>query len=291
MNYDELKDIIAALAAVQSQIEVGEAEHGFGERVTSLTMAADVNEQARFKGKDVTEADFFTFLESEMKKVDEFADSKVKELLKRIEVVEKKAKVGTESAKVPVERREGVRREATEIGDAFLRVEKFANLNFLAFHKILKKHDKSLPIPCRRFYIARLHDQRWMKRDYSKIFVRLSEIHSRLRDEVKGDDAGEAGQAFVRSTTKYWVRTEDISRVKHLILQQLPVFQHDLDALSGDSQLTNSVYFDNSQMELYHGRLDKTPRAIAVRFRWYATMEPHLVFVGRKARHDAWKGR
>jgi SPX domain protein involved in polyphosphate accumulation len=34
-----------------------------------------------------------------------------------------------------------------------------------------------------------------------------------------------------------------------------------------DSQLINSVYLDNSSMELYHGRLDKRPNAIAIRIR------------------------
>jgi hypothetical protein len=37
---------------------------------------------------------------------------------------------------------------------------------------------------------------------------------------------------------------------------------------AGDSQLVNSVYFDNRQMQLYHGRMDKTPGAIALRLRW-----------------------
>lgn len=35
-----------------------------------------------------------------------------------------------------------------------------------------------------------------------------------------------------------------------------------------DSQLINSVYLDNSSMELYHGRLDKRPNAIAIRIRY-----------------------
>lgn len=37
---------------------------------------------------------------------------------------------------------------------------------------------------------------------------------------------------------------------------------------SGDAQLVNSVYFDNDSLELYHGRLDKKPGAIALRIRW-----------------------
>ena len=39
---------------------------------------------------------------------------------------------------------------------------------------------------------------------------------------------------------------------------------------AGDAQLVNSVYLDNSSLELYHGRLDKRPNAIAVRIRWVA---------------------
>ena len=39
---------------------------------------------------------------------------------------------------------------------------------------------------------------------------------------------------------------------------------------ASDSQLVNSVYFDNRQMQLYHGRMDKTPGAIALRLRWSA---------------------
>jgi SPX domain protein involved in polyphosphate accumulation len=74
-------------------------------------------------------------------------------------------------------------------------------------------------------------------------------------------------QGFVRSTTKYWVRAEDVSVVKYHILQHLPVFQHDKDNFAGDAQLINSVYFDNENLELYHGRLDKKPNAIAVRIR------------------------
>ena len=136
-----------------------------------------------------------------------------------------------------------------------------------------------------------LHQQKWIKSDFSKTFVRLSKAHQTLRgDEVPEDQelATEVGYValssisclapsltppphththtyththkytrthqFVRKTTKYWIRTSDISRLKHTVLQHLPVFQINLDALSGDSQLTNSVYLDNDRMELYHGR-------------------------------------
>ena len=37
-------------------------------------------------------------------------------------------------------------------------------MNYMGFHKILKKHDKMLPhAPCRQFYIAHLHQQPWVQ--------------------------------------------------------------------------------------------------------------------------------
>jgi SPX domain protein involved in polyphosphate accumulation len=57
-----------------------------------------------------------------------------------------------------------------------------------------------------------------------------------------------------------------------------------------DSQFTNSVYLDNDQLELYHGRLDKTPGAIALRLRWYGSEDPDTVFVERKTHSEKWAG-
>lgn len=52
-----------------------------------------------------------------------------------------------------------------------------------------------------------------------------------------------------------------------------------------DWQLINSVYLDNDSMELYHGRLDKKPEAIALRLRWYGPV-PKVVFVERKTHRE-----
>ena len=52
----------------------------------------------------------------------------------------------------------------------------------------------------------------------------------------------------------------------------------------------NSVYLDNDQLELYHGRLDKTPGAIALRLRWYGAGDPQLVFCERKTHREKWTG-
>ena len=44
------------------------------------------------------------------------------------------------------------------------RERRYVNLNYMGFHKILKKHDKMLPhTPCRQFYISHLHNQPWVQ--------------------------------------------------------------------------------------------------------------------------------
>ncbi|RYH21545.1 VTC domain-containing protein [archaeon] len=171
-----------------------------------------------------------------------------------------------------------------------VRLEKFVNLNFTGFHKILKKHDRRLPNPCRAFYTARLHDQSWVRGDYSDVIVSMSRVYSKLRGDEEKEGNDNERQDFVRSTRKYWVHTEDISEIKYTVLQHLPVFLQKTMAGETDSQLVNSVYLDNYSMELYHGRLEKSPGAIALRFRWYGTGTPDVVFVERKTHRDSWAG-
>ena len=71
------------------------------------------------------------------------------------------------------------------IGHDFLILEKYVNLNFTGFHKILKKHDKNLPNPCKSFYVARMHQQGWVRGDYSDIVVQLSSIYSSIRGDKR----------------------------------------------------------------------------------------------------------
>jgi SPX domain protein involved in polyphosphate accumulation len=161
------------------------------------------------------------------------------------------------------------------------------------FHKATKKWDKNVPhAPCSQFYVAHLHGMPWVQGNYSTLLVQLSQIYSVLRGDTSGTRNDDSAQGFVRSTTKYWVRHADVSAVKHAILQHLPVFVFagEGNEEAGDSQLINSAYFDNSSLELYHGRLDKRPGAIAVRIRWYGEGAPKLCFVERKTHRESWKG-
>jgi SPX domain protein involved in polyphosphate accumulation len=266
--------------------------------VVSLTTPPQTNAQGLAQESDgITEETFLKALDAEMAKVEAFTLKKVTELREKIRSTESNIRVSSEdttnNSSSPLDKdMDGLLEQAEVIAKDFLNLEKYVNINFMGFHKILKKHDKHLPNnPCKAFYVNRMHAQAWVRGDYSDLVVRLSHIYSSLRkDETVKEPGDEANQSFLRSTTKYWIKTEDVSRVKYHILKHLPLFLQKTAKGDSDSQFTNSVYLDNSALELYHGRLDKTPGAIALRLRWYGVGDPKIVFVERKTHNEKWTG-
>ena len=136
--------------------------------------------------------------------------------------------------------------------------------------------------------------------NYDHLIVKLSKLFDLVRTRghpIEGDaSAGGSQNAFVRSTTKYWVHHENIVPLKLAIMKHLPVLGRSLFLLEmdthfrfsgyeeadngivvfdpnkefsiADSAIT-SIYFDNEDLELYLGRLEKTEGAEAIRMRWY----------------------
>jgi SPX domain protein involved in polyphosphate accumulation len=253
-----------------------------GNRQVSLTTPPQTNAQGLAQSSSgVTEEAFLKLLDTEMAKVEKFTLKKVTELRTKLAAAEEALRLN----------RPDTLQLTDEIAEHFLQLEKYVNINFMGFHKILKKHDKWLPNnPCKVFYVNRMHAQAWVRGDYSDVVVRMSQIYAALRQDQVVKESDDAAQSFLRSTTKYWVKTEDVSRVKYAILRHLPVFLQKTSTGESDSQFTNSVYLDNDQLELYHGRLDKTPGAIALRLRWYGVGDPKLVFVERKTHNEKWTG-
>ena len=200
----------------------------------------------------VTEEDFYACIDAELHKVESFTLQRVTLLRSEISGIEKA--VG--SIDLTPEEIERARGMADAVAGSFLTLEKYVNINFMGFHKILKKHDKNSPLQaCKQFYINRMHNQAWVRGDYSDIVVRLSTIYSTLRDDHVAEENKNAAQAFIRQTTRYWVRTEDVSKVKYAVLKHLPVFLQKTSTGESDSQFTNSVYFDNDQLGEFQNKL------------------------------------
>ena len=119
-----------------------------------------------------------------------------------------------------------------------------------------------------------LEQHPFYRMNYDHLILKLSKLFDLVRHRghpVQGDSsAGGSQNAFVRSTTKYWVHDENLVPLKLAIMKHLPVLVFDANKewQQADSAIT-SIYFDNEDLELYLGRLEKTEGAEAIRMRWY----------------------
>lgn len=288
LDYDALKSIIKILEDKVDSNPIDDSASIVAMTVPSQPDAMGMPKEGNLKTRDTQEA-FFQKIEQEMKKIHDFMKEKVQNMRELLKEIETKTKADKKNISESDE--EELRAKVKKAGDDFLKLEKYANVNFTAFNKILKKHDRRLPNPCKKFYMARLNEQSWVAGDHSDIIVKMSSIYSLLRGDADIKEEETAKQDFVRSTRKYWVKKEDILMVKYIVLQNLPVFLQK-NTMSGecDSQLVNSIYLDNTIMELYQGRLLKTDGAIALRMRWYGTGTPETIFVERKTHRDRFTG-
>ena len=89
---------------------------------------------------------------------------------------------------IPEEDHAALKQKVEIVGENFLKLEKYVNLNVTGFHKILKKHDRRLPNPCKAFYTRRLHDQSWVRGDYSDVIVAMSRVYSILRHDEQVEE-------------------------------------------------------------------------------------------------------
>ncbi|CEL55103.1 Vacuolar transporter chaperone 4 OS=Schizosaccharomyces pombe (strain 972 / ATCC 24843) GN=vtc4 PE=1 SV=2 [Rhizoctonia solani AG-1 IB] len=172
----------------------------------------------------------------------------------------------------------------------------YTKLNFTGFVKIVKKHDKQTGLTLKRTFAHDYLEKRpFYKYNWDSIIVKLSKLYDLVRTRghpIQGDSsAGGAQNAFVRQTTKYWVHPDNMVHLKLAILRHLPVlvFNPNKEFEPSDSAIT-SIYFDNEDLELYLGRLEKTEGAEAVRLRWYGDMSSRTIFVERKTHREDWTG-
>lgn len=172
----------------------------------------------------------------------------------------------------------------------------YTKLNITGFMKILKKHDKQTGCTLKSTFIQDYLEKRpFYKYNWDALIVKLSKLYDMVKTRghpVQGDSsAGGSQSAFVRRTTKYWVHPDNLVPLKLAILRNLPVlvFNPDKEFEAKDAAIT-SIYFDNEDLELYLGRLEKTEGAEAVRLRWYGDSEVKTIFVERKTHREDWTG-
>ncbi|KAG5646965.1 hypothetical protein DXG03_001688 [Asterophora parasitica] len=188
----------------------------------------------------------------------------------------------------------------------------YTKLNITGFMKILKKQtNRTLKATFVQEYLEK---RPFYKYNWDALIVKLSKLYDLVRtrgNPVVGDSSAGGNQsAFVRQTTKYWVHPDNLVPLKLAILRHLPVlvFNAEKEFDVRDAAIT-SIYFDNEDLELYLGRLEKTEGAEAIRLRWYGDVDTKTVrliqptgqnllshcdllqiFVERKTHREDWTG-
>ncbi|KAJ7679042.1 VTC domain-containing protein [Mycena polygramma] len=204
--------------------------------------------------------------------------------------------MGAESFDALEERFHGLEEEVANLVADVHDLALYTKLNITGFMKILKKHDKQTNLPLKPTFVQDFLEKRpFYKYNWDALIVKLSKLYDLVRTRghpAQGDSsAGGSQSAFVRQTTKYWVHPDNLVPLKLAILRNLPVlvFNPDKEFDPKDSAIT-SIYFDNEDLELYLGRLEKTEGAEAIRLRWYGDTDVKTIFVERKTHREDWTG-
>ncbi|KAJ1722347.1 hypothetical protein LPJ53_003215 [Coemansia erecta] len=245
------------------------------------------------------EAEFVKMLDGELEKVNSFQQTKSAEMKRRIEYCEKQVAMITANSASDSAKREQlsiIEKEIDAVISEVYELAKFTRLNFTAFIKIVKKHDKNAPFVLKPTFTVRMNNRPFFKENYDELLLELSRLYNIVRnggvdiDQGKDPQSGN-GQNFVRQTTKYWVHPDNVMELKLYILKYLPVLVYrKKDTDEPPNPAITSIYFDNENLDLYQGRIEKSEGAEAIRLRWYGDMKSNEIFIERKTHHEDWTG-
>ncbi|KAJ2555077.1 hypothetical protein EV175_002377 [Coemansia sp. RSA 1933] len=245
------------------------------------------------------EAEFVKLLDGELAKINDFQQTKSGEMNRRIEYCEKQVALITANKASDDAKRDQlniIEKEIDSVIGEVYELAKFTRINFTAFIKIVKKHDKNAPFVLKHVFNQHLNNRPFFKENFDELLLELSRLYNIVRnggidtDQDKDPQSGN-GQNFVRQTTKYWVHPENVMELKLYILKYLPVLIY---RTKGSDKPPNpaitSIYYDNENLDLYQGRIEKSEGAEAIRLRWYGDMDNNDIFVERKTHHEDWTG-
>ncbi|KAF3918399.1 hypothetical protein ABW20_dc0105066 [Dactylellina cionopaga] len=164
-----------------------------------------------------------------------------------------------------------------EIADLY----KFARLNFTACLKAAKKHDRLKQYKIRPLVQVRLSSLPFSSEDYSPLLYRISALYAFVgqydQDQPSSKPLPSKSSKKTYESHKFWVHPDNLIEVKTYILRRLPVLIYNpqtskvAKANRKDPTLT-SLYFDNSQFDLYTHKLDRYESAASLRLRWYGQL-------------------
>ncbi|ORZ16563.1 VTC domain-domain-containing protein [Absidia repens] len=243
---------------------------------------------------DTDEKEFDLLMDNELTKVYDFINAKLTEIDARILYCERTIQTLQKNPTMASDTNYTIMDEAlTEILFDVNDLSRFTRVNFTAIQKLLKKHDKWTLRDMKQSYVLKLREKPLDKQRFDVAIIYISALHDICRNQGKqssgNNSSGGDQNAFERATAKYWIHPDNITEVKAIIMLHLPVliFNKDKKYEPSDSAIS-SVYFDNSNYDLYTGRLQRDEGAEAIRYRWYGNTDNKDIFIERKTHHASW---
>lgn len=198
-------------------------------------------------------------------------------------------------------------------------LDMYTRINFKGLVRLASLYDKVLGMTTAPWTQANVMKEYFANVDIDSLLVLMSVAWRRWRSVDSRDyltsgatSTWKPPESFIRNTTKYWVRPDQVVRTKLSILRHMPylifgVSDEQLDALVDpygssnccavdsveEGQMVSSIYFDSETAWSYERRLLRLEGAQLVRFRWYGTndgQDDKEIFIERKTHHEQWSG-
>jgi SPX domain protein involved in polyphosphate accumulation len=270
------------------------------------------------------EKEFQDLLQTELDKVNLFTVIKYEDIFRSLQSMANSTRLPGNLASDPSKSKQYMMRleeSIDHIATEMVNLDRFVRTNCEGFIRIVSKFDKILRSSASNWFIARLGKEAFCNVNLSSLFILLSLTWSKYRSACAGPSSGSADttwkppESFVRSTAKYWVKPENVARLKADVLKHLPYLifgsslkdqEQFLDPTTvleasaseasamgklSETQLITSIYFDNTEGDTYKQRILRKEGARLVRFRWYGPNEgspDQEIFIERKVHHESW---
>ncbi|KAG0048257.1 vacuolar transporter chaperone [Gryganskiella cystojenkinii] len=271
--------------------------------------------KSKSQDREFTEEDevqFIKLLDAELDKVASFQTPKLGEVQRRTEhceftIQQHQAATSSRSPdKLTLASFVVTESEINKITQDLQDLARFQRLNYTAFLKIVKKHDKHTGFALRRTFMnGPLKQQPFHKERFDPLVGRLSTLYnivrtgtapavSKARSIDSSLDEEEAHLQLQRQLnpvlvkkTAFWVHPDSLMDLKMLILKYLPLVVYEpmptlnssshrstssqLNACLTSESPVSTIYLDNPELDLYMAQVEHRERTESVRLRWYGS--------------------
>ncbi|OWP00857.1 vacuolar transporter chaperone [Marssonina coronariae] len=243
-------------------------------------------------------------LNVQLEKVAAFQQKTFKSLEQRADAAADKLKDlasqdGKAGGDITTSRFKEIEAELDEIINETKELKNYSSINYTAFLKIVKKHDRKRGnhYKIRPMMLMSLSKRPFnTESGYSPLLNKLSVMYYAVRQQLDESEAppdtsipdaqsqiqnGERYTAY-----KFWVHGDNLLEVKTFILRRLPVLvyseQSSKDLENQGDPTLNSLYFDNPEFSLYNQKVDRQVDASSLRIRWFGQFKSGPEFVIEK---------